>query len=862
MPFGAGCRGDGIGGNDSLYLPDSGGVDPRTDAGRVALPGRSWLRGALPPPSWQVNMQILSPDAVFLAGFLLLAYFRYRRGRTGAAIVTAGLGVWLARYFSPLRDWLDGLGQDSLAEAQKFACSEAWFFLQTLGSAFSPLNWSHSLVLVAMGTATAVVTTGILWWALGRIRHLEVHRWFDRSIGLSACLFVAVPIGQQMNDVRHEFRSNSDIYEGVRRQFADNETGLKLVPDGYRGMRVIVYIGESTTAMHWGLYGYPGNTTPGLSAFAKAQPGFLKFDHVVSTHTLTSQSLLEALSIGLPGELEHRPITERRRASLVGVLNRIDVPTLLLSTQEATGVWNLVSSIVFSRATSREYASPAGASLGATTGKARVWDDVYFGNAPERLRAFRPGGTAIAFLHSQAGHGGYAENIPGSARLPPEPFFEEAAPHLVYGDLQFNSAGYSNLYSRAQALIGPLLLRLGYLPGGSNVDDYDNAMRYVDSTLTRLLQQVAEEEDPTVVVYFSDHGESALTRAGHDSSRFQHEMIRVPFLVYFNGAARQASPGLFAEFQAAARAGRRSSLAQVPATITKLLGYRIAGAVHDYRGIGLDPEDVLPPMVVRRLANETTYVRSRGVARERRRDARDATDRATTIWLNRKTGAPGIDRPALCYGDANTWGKANRGATVADCLELRLATDGGQLDAAPVVQATQGWVLRAVAQVAAAHRMPLWLDGSQLSAGQACAGLQAWRQEFASATDDGEIRTLPANDLVLEVVSEAESPLPPACAALQAQGISLFLRVPDPVASDEALAATWRRSMASGGWPAHYSLQSRPDAKVMKDLLSVSGARWVLGGVSVDELPWQGTASVPGPEMLRIGTDWDPNSRV
>lgn len=807
-------------------------------------------------------MQVLSPDAIFLAGWLLLAFHAHRRGHTGRAILVAGLGMWLARYFSPFRDWLAGLGQDSLAEAQKFAWSEAWFFLETLGSAFSPLSWSYSVVLVAIGAASAVATIGVLWWALGRIGHMEARRrWFHRSVGLSACLFIAVPIAQQVNDVRQEFRSNTDIYESVQRHFSGNEKNLQLVPNGHRGMRVVVYIGESTSSMHWGLYGYPANTTPRLSAFAKAHPGFLEFDHVVSTHTLTSQSLLEALSIGLPGETEYQQITERERASLVGALNRLDIPTLLLSTQEATGVWNLVSSIVFSEAASQEYASPAGAMLGATTGQARVWDDVYFESALEKFRAFRPHGTAIAFLHSQAGHGGYAENIPESARLPPEPFLNDAAPYLVHGDLQFNAAGYGNLYEKAKEFVGPILLRLGHLPGGSNINDYDNAMRYVDSTLSRLFQQVAEEDDPTVVVYFSDHGESALTRAGHDSSRFQHEMIRVPFLMYFNQAARQANPDLFAQFEAAARAARPSTLAQVPATILALVGYRVVGSAHDYRGIGLDPEDALPPLVVRRLANETTYVRSRGAAREARRDAHDATDHATTIWLNRKTGAAQPDRPALCYDDANTWGKANRGAMVSDCLAVRLAADGDRLDAAPVVQGTHGWALRAATRVAAAHRIPLWFDGSHLSAGQACAGLQAWCQETESGTAESETGALPAKNLILELAPEAASLLPPACAALQAQGVSLFLRVPDSIVSNEARATAWGQSMVSGGWPAHYSLQSPPDVKAIEGLLSVSGARWALSNVSVDELPWPGTASAPGPEILRIRTDWDPNSR-
>ncbi len=792
---------------------------------------------------------------LFLTGFLLLAWLSVRRRHWVRAFLWAVCGIWLTRYFQPVSDWLQTLGEDSLAEAQKFAMAEAGFFLETLNATLIPMHWDRVAVLVAIAAALVLALTWGFRWLAGRLNRPGLLRKERACLSLAGAVFIVVPLAWQVGEIAPQFRSNSDIYANANKHFAHQAERLQLVPDGASAMRVVVYIGESTTNMHWSLYGYPLNTTPKLQAFAREHPGFLRFSNVVSTHTLTSQSLLEALSIGMPGGSDYLPITERPRGSLVDVLKRLDVPTFLMSTQGNTGVWNLASSIVFSKVDRSVYASATSA-LGqsaAQSAKERVWDHEFFSDAVQKFHEFRPEGPAVAFLHSYAGHGVYTEYIPPEARHTGEAFFEGIGSPLIYGEGLGLAADQAGFMAGAQQRIKGLLNSAKGEPAAQThtIADYDDAIRYIDGNLAHVLGDVAQASQPTVFLYFSDHGESPGTGLGHDSSRMQHEMLRVPFLMYFNPAAQRANPALFASFQKAAQAGKAATLAQVPATVLALLGYHVQGGLHDYRGMGLDADDTLVPVLVRKLADGISYVRTHGLEREQRSDARDHTDPATTIWLNSKARSAQEHAPVLCYDDANTWAKANRGAIVADCLAARLAVKGDLIDVAPLVESARGWGLEALARMAAGRKLPLWLDGGTQAADNVCTGLEAWIRKAAP-------RPRPLMLLLAPVWDESMSA---SCARLREQGVDIYVRLPAEAAGDATHARDWSRASSLAGWPARYATPWRPDTAGLKELLAAPDVKWALTDVSVEQLPWRGTSSLPAPDVVLVDTAWDPNSR-
>jgi hypothetical protein len=119
------------------------------------------------------------------------------------------------------------------------------------------------------------------------------------------------------------------------------------------------------------------------------------------------------------------------------------------------------------------------------------------------------------------------------------------------------------------------------------VDDYDTAVSGVDANLARTISAVAASQKPIIFIYFSDHGEAVATDDGHDSARFRVEMSTVPFLVYFNEAARQTFPERFAQMKELATTRNVATLAQLIPTLLKLMG------------VTVDPQagfDIPPPL--------------------------------------------------------------------------------------------------------------------------------------------------------------------------------------------------------------------------------------------------------------------------
>ncbi len=80
-----------------------------------------------------------------------------------------------------------------------------------------------------------------------------------------------------------------------------------------------------------------------------------------------------------------------------------------------------------------------------------------------------------------------------------------------------------------------------YFKTGSNIDKYDNSIRYTDSLLYEVKQMIKKQKEPYVVLYVSDHGE-CLNDFG--SGLYGHGMtkdvtifeLEIPFILFYNDA--------------------------------------------------------------------------------------------------------------------------------------------------------------------------------------------------------------------------------------------------------------------------------------------------------------------------------------
>ena len=238
---------------------------------------------------------------------------------------------------------------------------------------------------------------------------------------------------------------------------------------------------------------------------------------------------------------------------------------------------------------------------------------------------------------------------------------------------------------------------------------------------------------PTVVVYFSDHGESAFTARGHDSSRFVHEMARVPFLVFFNRAAATAFADRYRRMAWLARQSAPSTLAQLPATLAVLLAIDAdlwggQAANHDLPPIGAPGVDRPLPILVRNTPRGVSHVdllQSPG-----REDASRSTRPRTGLPEGSPTrvyaaaqAAKGTDG-FVCYHRSNTIATILRGLMVTDCLELDVVVSAaGRIEVVHPPRTPVAFELREALDIIGSRARFLWIDAKNIDDPARCHAL-------------------------------------------------------------------------------------------------------------------------------------------
>ena len=119
------------------------------------------------------------------------------------------------------------------------------------------------------------------------------------------------------------------------------------------------------------------------------------------------------------------------------------------------------------------------------------------------LRA--PAPRKVIFLHFLGNHIEYAKRFPPQAR--------------VFTD--FPSAAQVGALSKAY-------------PKPGLINDYDNAVRYHDQLVARLIEMLRATARPAALVHFSDHGESVYGQKAHYWREFTHDHVEVPLLLWFS----------------------------------------------------------------------------------------------------------------------------------------------------------------------------------------------------------------------------------------------------------------------------------------------------------------------------------------
>ena len=608
---------------------------------------------------------------LFVGSCLALSFNYFIRKKRAFSFICFCLGALAFFYLNGIISWLSGLGGDSYLEAKYFndAGLSDWIdaFLSVAPEVRRPVD-KVALVVLTVAAALAALLAFFI-------------RLFPRSaVGLLILIPAIV------------FYSSTLVYRGFK-EGKDYAIQLKSAfskpPEGgffrEESADVFVYIGESTSTLNMSLYGYPYATTPRLDRLSEKEPGFIRFDNVLSTHSHTTPSLLRALSVvpkANSGAMSNWGIGP--------VVKAVDLDSTLVSTQPSFGSFGMFSPLVFEGIRSDRD------KLGPLKGNFSQIDARDGGLLESALKA--PG---VVFFHSYAGHWPYLQHVEKSfanKKCVPEGVLADIA-----GDGLFGS-GFSKLMQDS-ALV--------------NVRDYHCAISYVDYLVSSAIQDIKSKPNPAALLYFSDHGESVFTKRGHDSSRFIHEMVSVPVIIFFNDAYRSQFPLVVERYQQAARRDNLKLLDQIAPSIIDLA--RVTPRLPLLVGDLSATEDHPRPFILERSTADGSSSRlalsPKAGATSSARWGTGGTVTPTILSVGRRY----IEKERkICYHRANTFAKALRAAAVTDCLEFDLTIDDGRLNVYHPPTVATGFTIKHIFDIAAKRRSSLWIDAKNIDQPSNC----------------------------------------------------------------------------------------------------------------------------------------------
>ena len=273
-----------------------------------------------------------------------------------------------------------------------------------------------------------------------------------------------------------------------QRTLSASQSRKEIAPD-----LIILVIGESASAAHWGALGYSRDTTPQVSANKNA----LVFSDITA--------LSRATRSAVPGVLARRPVlTADSRVdldgepSLVQIFSEVGYKTYWFSNQAPLGRHDTSIGLYARLADQVRFVNPS-----TYDASGAAYDEVLM---PFFHSALLDSGRKFIVIHLLGSHFQYAQRYP--------PSFDYFTP----SDQSADSTNKPDLRMRAEM---------------AN-NSYDNSIRYTDHLLGQIISAAAEKSNRAVVAYFSDHGEDpAVGRCGSQSGgRLSEFVYNIPVMLW------------------------------------------------------------------------------------------------------------------------------------------------------------------------------------------------------------------------------------------------------------------------------------------------------------------------------------------
>jgi glucan phosphoethanolaminetransferase (alkaline phosphatase superfamily) len=478
--------------------------------------------GTLTARSWNWwQLACLGAMCLYLLSPVLLYELGLSSAREGGGIDKITLFalpasvLWLfALHLSVRRPWiahavlfpfyvLVGIDLFLIASYQtRLTSSTITVILENWADAPSYFRERRGRILGATGLVLALYVFGMI--GIRRLVLPAKRRWLLASLGALAFLYLAVGARQALSVgtgaaaldvVSHDRNSPLGVlpqgYIALRvyRQVAEHRQAARAFVFGAKRPSApsepelfVLVLGESSRRDHWGLYGYPRETTPGLAA----EPKLVTFTNVVTQAALTQ--LAVPLSI-TRNTIDHM---ERPENSVVSLFRELGFTTHWFSTQQRDQYTGAVNG----------YSSEAS--------DVRFLDRQYDIALVELMKHAAPAtdaaGKHFFLLHTQGSHGAFED------RYPPENRRFSVGPELSERERFINS--------------------------------YDNTIAYTDLVLSELVALLKQHSGITAMLYVADHGENlrddARKLVGHF---FNNEYdLPIPMVFWYSEAFEHRYP--------------------------------------------------------------------------------------------------------------------------------------------------------------------------------------------------------------------------------------------------------------------------------------------------------------------------------
>ncbi|MGI9461620.1 MAG: sulfatase-like hydrolase/transferase [Alphaproteobacteria bacterium] len=501
-----------------------------------------------------------------LVAACLLSVGFVRKRKYLVPTILFGLSFATLLVYKAAFDYIKNTGDEAFLEMQSFTLQHALGFASTIKG-----NLSFNIKII-----TSLLAVGFALSILFIINH-TLHFYPKSKIPLRVfyyfiiALLIYIPFDRLYSRAIKSFITNRDFFQNLDEKYPD---ALPPFRTTRAGLQMVVYIGEASSLLHWSLYGYYRPTTPQIEKLSQDK-GFLLFHNIFSPHTHTGPTLLNVFTFRPLQQNAFIPIEAQQRIPLTSLLLDSNIGNQYITTQDdRMSAFRILAWTVFKN-------------------MQRQADDNLYDHEfllpwlKKKTKIFTADNNNIIWLHSIAGHTPYPRLIPNYA--------------VRAVDKQLKNRPITDIIKTNQkkSLI-------------NTIENYDAAMRYVDDTVAKAVLEIIHSSQPIIFIYFSDHGDAADFNLGHDSSRFRHEMARVPFFIFFNQTARQTHPDLFLKYKDLALQSKKniSLLNQLPYTIVDIFG----GDAKQYKNI-IDSKPLLgekstwfEPILVRQTGNGLTYV--------------------------------------------------------------------------------------------------------------------------------------------------------------------------------------------------------------------------------------------------------------